>query len=84
MGLNTVDECIANIDLHYWQLLPYHTWKVSQDEFYDQVKKYENGELELDWDDIEAEVDRQRRDEEEYFDNLERNGDVLQDFHFLG
>ena len=84
MGLHTVSECIANIDLHYWQLLPTHEWIETRDRFYKEVNAYENGELKLDWDDIEAEVDRQRRDEEEYFDNLERNGDVLQDFHFLG
>lgn len=76
-GLNTVNECIANIELHYWHLLPELEAASIRKEFYKEVKKYEKGELVLDWDLISRKVAEQEKEfeswekEHESIDNLE-------------
>lgn len=73
-GLKTVKEAIANIDLHYWYLVPYSEISEARKSFYKEVQAYEAGELILDEELIEKELKKldddlaacnQRLDDEE-------------------
>jgi hypothetical protein len=66
-GLNTVEECIANIELHYWWVVSYSELSEKKEIFYKDVKAYELGTLELDWDYINAEIEKQNKVMEEYY-----------------
>ena len=82
MGLDSVAECILNTELHYWSLLPPSDVGVERSEFNLEVKKWEEGKLDLDWDYINAKVEEQK---EEYNDWLDRqNFDVeIDDLEFF-
>lgn len=60
VGLNTVEECILNIELHYWQMMPFSDYENESKEFYAQVRAYEAETLQLDWDYINKETQRQQ------------------------
>jgi hypothetical protein len=83
-GLHTVNECILNIELHYWQVLPYSELSSEQKEFYNDIKAWEAGELELNWKYINAEVERQEKEFLEYCNTVQNQDcglDYLELFH---
>jgi len=68
MGLHTVEECMSNYYLHYLHILPHDQATPCQEELELEFSQYEKGELELDWDKINKEVERQNKEMEEYFE----------------
>ena len=66
MGLKTVDECISNYYLHYLPVIPYTDIEEDSQELCNDIIKYENGNLKLDWEYIENEVERQQKEYEDY------------------
>ena len=69
MGLQTINECISNYELHYIQTLPYDKVAKDRNEIYEEYNKYFKGELKLDWDAIDKEVNKQLEDMNKYFDD---------------
>jgi len=82
-GLKTVEECILNIELHYWNLLPPSELGVERSDFNLEVKKWEKGELDLDWDYINSQVEQQHFEYEEYCKSLEEHEKAMDDFDFF-
>lgn len=79
-GLETVEECIANIELHYWNMLPYSEIAAAREEFFKEVNKWETGDVILDWDLINAEVAEQQKEYENWMDNQPKEPDLLEEF----
>jgi hypothetical protein len=71
-GLETVSECIYNIDLHYWQVISYKEVEAEQKELAADIRAWETGALQLDWVYIEAEVSKQWKEYEESMERIER------------
>ena len=65
-GLETVGECILNAEMHYLTMIPYSDIPNEVNELEKEIKAYEEGTLELDWDYINAEAERQQKEYEEY------------------
>jgi hypothetical protein len=49
-GLETVEECVANYDMHYLQCISYKEVGEDIDELAEDIKAWQVGELILDWD----------------------------------
>jgi hypothetical protein len=55
-GLETVEECILNFELHMMQIFPYSELERECKELIKDVQAYEDGTLTIDWDFIETET----------------------------
>ena len=74
MGLDTIDECINNYTFHYVQCLPYKEAVKDALELNIELNLYDTGKLELDWDYINKEVEKQNKELNEYFERTENEG----------
>jgi len=63
-GLDTVDECVFNAELHYFPCIPYYELDREAAELYQEYKAYMNGTLILDWDEINKQVEKELNDYE--------------------
>jgi hypothetical protein len=62
-GLETVEECVRNIDMHAMSLFKYEHVEKELTELYKEYNEYEAELLELDWPQIEKEA---KADMDEY------------------
>jgi hypothetical protein len=51
-GLETIEECLANYDMHYLQCVPFTEADTDIAELVEDLKAYEAGDLVLDWDEL--------------------------------
>jgi len=65
-GLETVEECILNIEMHYWDCIPYKELPKEASELNQEYADYLAGDLILDWPAIEAEVEKDLKEYEQY------------------
>lgn len=57
-GLQTVGECILNIDLHYWDLIPPSELAEAQKRFAKDIRDWEAGKYEIDEEYIKQQLER--------------------------
>jgi len=75
-GLNTVDECITNIDIHYWQCISNKELNRERAEFEKDINNYKIGRLKLDWDYINKKVKEDQEEYEDWYIKNENNPDL--------
>jgi hypothetical protein len=64
--LETVEECVANYDMHYLQCIPYSEVNEDIAELVKEIKAWQAGTLVLDWDELHAENAKAWKEYEEY------------------
>jgi len=58
-GLQTVDECVLNFEMHYLDCIPHKEWNDARLELGLELQAYKSGDLVLDWSEIDKEVEIQ-------------------------
>lgn len=75
-GLETVEECILNFELHTMQMLPPNALEFECRELIKDIQAYEKGELKLNWKQINEAV---KDDLKEYNKWLRKNASASDD-----
>lgn len=83
MGLETVEECIANYYLHYRFAMPYLRWDYETKELEKDIKAWEEGELELDWNRINENVETFHKEYEQWLEKHLQEGRNESDLDYL-
>lgn len=69
MGLQSVEECYYNAELHYFSTLPFNEAHEERAELVCEMSLYNADYLGIDWDKIDKEIDRQEKEFIEYCEN---------------
>ena len=64
-GLETVEECVCNYEMHYVQCISYKDIAKENTELNSDLQDYYSGDLILDWPKIEKEVEAQLKEYDE-------------------
>lgn len=78
MGLQSVDECYHNAELHYFSVLPYDKVEEERAELVCELSLYDAGYLGIDWEFVDDEVKKQNK---EFIDYCEANPPSDEDFN---
>jgi len=70
LGLNTVEECIANVEIHSLSLMPYERIHKELEELHQEYQLYLSGELKLDWNAVDRELTAWHQEYQGYLDNV--------------
>jgi len=82
-GLNTVDECVFNAELHYFPCIPYYELDREAAELYQEYKAYMDGTLIPDRAEINTQVKKEQDAYEAYCEaqeNKQYNDVIAVDF----
>lgn len=67
-GLTTLDECVTHAQIHYFPVLRADEAAAEYDELNRELSKYDNREIDIDWDYVNKELEKQLKELDKYIE----------------